>query len=396
MSRTPAPIDPSGLAAALRPFGESRLLPAEAYTSREILEWERRHLFEGAWVCLGTEAHLAEPGDQKAVRIGADGILLVRGDDGALRGFYNTCRHRAHELLQAGECRRARAIRCPYHGWSYGLDGALSPSVLKSHVPGFDATREGLVPAPIGLWRGWVFANASGDAPPLSDWIGGLEELARPYEPERLRRGGHHAYDVAANWKLLVENYHECYHCPQIHPELCRVSPPDSGDNREGQGAWIGGSMDLVPEAATMSLDGTSRGLVIRGVEGERRRQVLYFGLLPNILLSFHPDYVMTHRLEPLEPGRTRIECEWLFPPEAFETPGFDPDYAVGFWDITNRQDWHAVESVQRGVASRGYRPGTLTPREDALYAFVTRIARAYLDGAVPLQPALTAAPGRA
>jgi Rieske 2Fe-2S family protein len=380
-----APLDRAALERVLLPFGGSRLLPQEAYTSEEVLAWERRHLFEGSWVCAGTAEKLEKPGDQRAVQVGKDGILLVRGEDGKIRGFYNACRHRAHELLPPGGCRNARSIRCPYHGWTYGLDGGLRHG---SDQAGFDAAAEGLVPAPVESWGAWIFVNASGDAPPLAEWIGSLDDIARNYETERLRVAASHRYEIPANWKLVVENYDECYHCPQIHPQLCRVSPPESGSNIERRGAFVGGNMDLVSTAVTMSMDGHSDGVPLRKLTPAQLREVNYFGLFPNALLSFHPDYVLTHRLEPLGPARTRIECEWLFPPEALEKPGFDPGYAVEFWDVTNKQDWSAVESVQRGIESRGYRPGTLTSQEDAVYQFVVRVARAYLEGRFEPAPA--------
>jgi Rieske 2Fe-2S family protein len=194
--------------------------------------------------------------------------------------------------------------------------------------------------------------------------------------------GASHAYEIAANWKLAVENYDECYHCPRIHPELCRVSPPESGnDNPPQRGAFMGGPMDLMPHAVTMSMDGKSGGVMIPGLSGALLREVHYYALIPNLLLSFHPDYVMTHRMVPLGPERTFVECQWLFPQEALARPGFDPKYAVEFWDTTNQQDWRAIESVQRGIGSRGYVPGTLTPEEEAVHQFVSRMARAYLEG---------------
>lgn len=388
----PAPLDRAALERVLQPFGPSRLLPQEAYTSRDVLDWEREAFFAGAWVCAGRADDLGKAGDQRAIRVGRDGVLLVRGEDERIRGFFNVCRHRAHELLPAGECRRERFLRCPYHGWTYGLDGALHPSVKRSHAEGFDPVGEGLVPARVELWRGFVFVNPSGDAPAFAEWLGDLDGAARPYDPARLRVGATHAYDIAANWKLLVENYHECYHCPRIHPQLCKISPPDSGGSYERAGAFVGGNMELVEGAATMSLDGTSHAVSFPGLSPKERREVYYFGLFPNLLLSLHPDYVMTHRLEPLAPEATHVECQWLFAPESFEQAGFDPGYAVEFWDITNRQDWQAVESVQRGVASRGYVPGTLTPREDAVYHFVTRVARGYLDGRFAPRPRRVAA----
>jgi phenylpropionate dioxygenase-like ring-hydroxylating dioxygenase large terminal subunit len=190
-----------------------------------------------------------------------------------------------------------------------------------------------------------------------------------------------HEYEIEANWKLVAENYHECYHCTNIHPELCRVTPPESGQAFEPTGLVIGGSMDLMVHAETMSLTGESGGVPMRGLDPAARRTVLYLQVFPNLLLSPHPDYVLTHLLEPLSPGRTRVECQWLFPPEATSRPGFDPTYAVEFWDITNRQDWAACEGVQRGVTGRGYRQGPLSDAEGNVWQLVAVMARAYLSG---------------
>jgi Rieske 2Fe-2S family protein len=146
--------------------------------------------------------------------------------------------------------------------------------------------------------------------------------------------------------------------------------------------------MDLKDHAVTMSLDGSSKGINFRNLEGAPLRQVWYLTVMPNLLLSMHPDYVMTHRLTPIGVDQTHIECSWLFPPEAFEIEGFDPAYAVDFWDITNREDWAACESVMRGIKNRGYRPGPLSGWEGTVYQFLTVMAHAYLgDGLVVPTP---------
>lgn len=388
MQRRPAPIDPASLEPVLRPsFAASRTLPAEAYTSPEVFAWEVEHLFAGGWVCVGRTEGLGEPGDQRAVRIGQEGILLVRGEDGVLRGFHNACRHRGHELLEHGGHRRERVIKCPYHAWVFGLDGALRAAPRFGDVPGFDKAEYPLIPARVAEWHGWVFVNASGDAIPFEEWVGNLEELVAPWEPERMFVGAEHGYVVRANWKTITENYHECYHCPSIHPELCKVTPPDSGENYPHDGLWVGGSMELMDFAETMSLTGASRGVRIRGLSDKQAREVYYYGLFPNLLISLHPDYVMTHRFEPLGPGETKVECLWLFPPEARERPDFDPSYAAEFWDITNREDWAACESVHRGLTSSGYRQGPFARSEDEVYVFMAMVARAYLDGAASKPP---------
>ncbi|MFF5295300.1 aromatic ring-hydroxylating oxygenase subunit alpha [Paractinoplanes globisporus] len=367
-----APIDADALDAALLPFGRSRTLPAAAYTGHEIFEWELRHLFAGTWTCLGRADEVDEGQSQRALTVGGIGVLLTF-DEGTARAFANVCRHRGHELLPEGGAADRIAVVCPYHGWAYRLDGSLSTATAMREVTDFDPAEHGLVELPAMVWEGWLFVNATGEAPPFADHLGDLDGLLRPYRPAELRLRAAHDYRVAANWKVIVENYEECYHCPQIHPELCRVSPPNSGNNWDLPGAWVGGSMDLREHAETMSADGRGAGVFI---DGAPQRTVRYIALFPNLLVSAHPDYVMTHRLWPVAPGVTEIECRWYFPEEIT-----DPAYAVDFWDLTNRQDWAACESVQRGLGSPHFRPGPLAPNEDAVYRWTTLVARAYAGG---------------
>jgi phenylpropionate dioxygenase-like ring-hydroxylating dioxygenase large terminal subunit len=385
---SPSPIDPALLEPVLAPtLGRSRTLPAEAYTSQAVFDWEVGHLFEDGWVCIGRAEDVGEPGDQRAYRIGNEGILVVRDREGRLRGFYNTCRHRGHELLEPGAARNLRAIKCPYHAWVYQLDGTLGAAPRFGDQEGFDKTDYPLIAARIHEWNGWVFVNASGAAVPFEEYVGNLDELLAPWEAGRLFVGATHEYVIEANWKTITENYHECYHCPSIHPALCVVTPPDSGDNFPHDGHWVGGSMELKEFAATMSLTGASEGVRIRGLSDRQAREVYYFGLFPNLLLSLHPDYVMAHRFEPLGPGRSKVECQWLFPPEAKDRPGFSPGYASEFWDITNREDWLACESVYRGLHSEGFRQGPFAWSEDEVHIFMAMVARAYLDGAAARPP---------
>jgi Rieske 2Fe-2S family protein len=373
-----APVNPAQLADSLKPFGSSRMLPRAAYVDPAVFDWEQRHFFGGSWMCVGRSEDVANSGDQRAESVGDAGILLVRGDDGALRAFANTCRHRGHELLGCGLSINRRVVACPYHSWGYELSGELRAAKGFKGRDGFDAGSFGLLPLPVHEWHGLIFVDGSATAAPFEDTLGALEEIVAPYEMERLRVAGRHAYEVAANWKILTENYHECYHCPVIHPELCSVSPPSSGHNYPASGAWVGGTMDLRDGMATMSLDGASQGVMLRGLDAEALRTVIYLNVFPNILVSLHPDYVMVHRLTPLAANRTSIECTWAFAPEAIASAGFDPAYAIDFWDITNRQDWSACESVQRGLSSPHAVPGPLSAEEDAVYQFVTMVARGY------------------
>jgi Rieske 2Fe-2S family protein len=374
----PAPLDPAAVEQALLPFGESRMLPPAAYVDPAVFEWEKRHMFGGGWVYVCRSDQVADPGDMRAEPLGTVGVLLARDEEGVLHAFANTCRHRGHELLPCGVSAQQKVIICPYHSWTYGLNGSLRAAAGFKNLPGFVTAEWGLAELPAAEWHGLVFVDASGTAGPLVDCLGSLEEYVAPYEIERLVVAGQHDYDAAANWKILTENYHECYHCPTIHPELCKVSPPKSAENYSAPGIWIGGSMDLRDGMATMSLDGTSSGAVLRGLDATGLRTVVYVGIFPNLLLSLHPDYVMAHKMIPLAANRTKIECTWAFAPESLARPGFDPGYAVEFWDVTNRQDWHACEAVQRGLSSPHAAPGPLSQEEDAVYQFVTMVARGY------------------
>jgi glycine betaine catabolism A len=373
----PAPVDSAGVADALRPFGESLMLPPAAYVDPQVFAWERQHFFGGGWMCAGFSSQLAEPGDQRAERVGTGSVLLTRDAGNVLRAFANTCRHRGHELLPCGATTRRNAVVCPYHAWSYSLSGALKAATGLKGRPGFDPADWGLAELPVTEWHGLIFVDGSGTAASLTQSLHELDRLVAPYEPERLVIAGRHEYDAASNWKILVENYHECYHCPAIHPELCKVSPPKSGRSYPAGSSWSGGVLDLRPGVHTMSLDGASGGVPLRGLDGDALRTVTYVSIFPNVLLSLHPDYVMTHRMIPVAADRTLIECVWAFAPEALG-PGFDPDYAVKFWDITNVQDWEACESVQRGLSSPHARPGPLAPEESGVYQFVSMVARGY------------------
>lgn len=361
------------------------MLPPEAYTSSEVFAWEQRTFFNG-WQCVAFGSDVPA-GTSYAARLGASTVLLTRAEDGVLRAFANACRHRAHELLPCGGRGERRSLVCPYHAWTYRLDGTLLAAPGYKELPSFDPQAHGLVALRAHEWYGYVFVDPSGAAPDLAEYLGDLDERVAGHTPQRLTVLARHEYVVQANWKTITENYQECYHCPLIHPELCQVTPPDSGQNWDAPGAWVGGFMDLRDGAATMSLTGESAGLRIPDLPDWSATRVDYLGVFPNLLVSLHPDYVMTHRMVPLTADSTWVECSWAFPPEALEHEGFTPDYAVDFWDVTNKQDWAACESVQRGLASGLARPGPLSPSEDAVYQFVTMVARGYRGGQVHLKP---------
>jgi Rieske 2Fe-2S family protein len=372
-----SPFTAEELEPTLRPLLEASLLPARAFTDESVAEWERRNLFLGGWVCVGHLSAFASRGAYLTYELGDEGLLFIGDGEGNVRGFFNVCRHRAARLLTEAEG-SVRRLQCAYHAWSYAFDGTLKNAPHTDELLDFDPACNSLRPVRTEVAGGLVFADVSGVAPPLADHVGALVEHLDAYRNGELRRGARIDYDVAANWKAIVENYSECLHCPGVHPELNRLSHYLSGDDFEGPGAWCGGSMTLTKEDAdTMATGGGHGGRPhIAGVDP---RVVLYFAIFPNCLVSLHPDYVMLHTIWPDGPGRTKVVCEWFFEPETMDREDFDGSDAVDFWDLVNRQDWEVCELSQLGIASAGYTPGRYTAVEGTVHDFDRMVAEAYL-----------------
>jgi Rieske 2Fe-2S family protein len=221
-----------------------------------------------------------------------------------------------------------------------------------------------------GVWDGHIFVNAQPHPEPLSTQLADLPARFAPWRMAELRLKKRIVYDIRANWKLIVANYNECLHCPLLHPALNRLTDYLGSDNETPQATYIGGSMGFRGSAETMSLDGKRRRDYLPGLGEGERTKVCYFSIYPNLLLSLHPDYMMTHTLWPRAVDRTELVCEWYFHPDELAKADFSGDDAIEFWDITNREDWHIVELSQAGIQSRAYVPGPYSAREELLSAF--------------------------
>jgi Rieske 2Fe-2S family protein len=352
-----------------RPFAEARTLPAAAYTDPAILALEQAGLFARTWLCAGREADIPGAGDFLVRDIAGDSVIVIRGADDIVRAFFNVCRHRGSRLIDQASGQGLKRILCPYHAWSYRLDGALAQQPRADDTARRDGL--GLVPVNLALHDGFIFLNLDDKAAPLATQLADLPDLAR-FRLATLRRGWHHAYDVQANWKLVCENYSECYHCPGAHPQLARISDLISRSDRpmEAGECFNGGPMQLKDGVETMSLSGRRSVPLIPGLGPDDHRYVYYYVIYPNLLLSPHPDYVLTHTAWPIAPDHTRVVCELLFTQEALDQPGFDPADMADFWDLTNRQDWALCERAQLGAGSRGYQPGAYQASEDCVHTF--------------------------
>ena len=376
------PLDSAQVAETLRPLEQATMLPPAAFTDPAVLDWELENLFAGGWICLGHVSQVDEPGKFLMKEIGRDSVVVVGGPDGRPRAFHNVCRHRGARLVTEESGSVNKRLRCPYHAWSYDLDGSLRAAPHMQGVEGFDPSCSGLAPVRLSTLGGLLLVDFAGDAPDPADHLGDLIEHLEHYRTPGLRSAGKIDYEVEANWKGIVENYNECLHCPGVHPELNALSNYMSGEEIRGAGSWCGGSMTLTGDgAATMATDGGHQHRPpIEGLEGEDLSSILYFALFPNALVSFHPDYVMLHTLYPKAPDRTDVTCEFFFEPRVMEADGFDASDAISFWDMTNRQDWRVCELAQLGAGSRGYEAGRYSLEETDTHAFDRMVAERYME----------------
>lgn len=344
-------------------------LPARYYTDPEIFGQEMDTFFGQMWVCAGRSEQISAAGDFFLCEVAGESIIVTRDGNGAIRAFYNVCRHRGTRMCREERGSFAGRIQCPYHGWSYGLDGRLLGA---PHMEGCDFRREEypLHAVHVETWDGHIFLNLASQPQALNVQLGDLPQKFAPWGMGELRMVRRKVYDVKANWKVIVLNYNECLHCPVLHPALNRITDYLSGENDVPHPGYIGGSMEFRGGAETMSVDGQRRRGYLPGLSEAQRKQVLYYAIYPNLLLSLHPDYVMAHMLWPKAVDRTQVICEWHFHPAEMAKPGFTADDVVEFWDATNREDWGISELSQQGVSSRAYTPGPYGPREGLPKAF--------------------------
>lgn len=333
-------------------------------------ERESTRIFSKAWVYA---AHCEELGETGIKRIDLDGhqLILVKDDEERVRCFRNFCRHRGCLLVEDAEAiGSAHRIQCPYHAWTYDRTGQLLSAPNMQSGEDFDPNHYGLETVACESWCGLVFIKLGQSGPSLAEYLRPLDEQLQPWTIADLRLEQSLEYDVQANWKILFQNYNECYHCPTVHPALNRLSPYRGTSNDFERGSILGGPMALAPDIASMSTDGSAVGPPLPGLTQDQRRIVGYYTVQPNLFVSPHPDYVMLHRLERKAIDHTRVVCQFLFHPRQLTDSAFEPTPAIDFWDTTNRQDWRVCELTQQGMTDRAYRPGPYSQLEQVSIAF--------------------------
>ncbi len=339
-------------------------LPKAMYVDESTWLAEREAVLFGEWFCVGRRdaLGLTEPSRVAVVDVVGESVLVSSDDQGTLHAAYNVCRHRGSQLLppdQAEAC-AVGALRCPYHSWTYGLDGRL----LKSpHTEVDDPESFSLHPVGVAGWGGFVFVHLTpAQAQPLEHAVARAGTTLANYGLADLAVGATLTYDVAANYKVILENYNECYHCGPVHPELCRLVPAFAGG---GTGLDWDNGIPHREGAWTFTMTGTTTRAPLPGLDEHERTRHKGDLVYPNLMVSASADHVAAFVLLPQATDRTRVVCSLLFAAGEVAAPAFDPSDAGDLWDLVNKQDWAICESVQRGMSSRAYRHGWFAPMED-------------------------------
>ena len=362
------------------------LIP-EAYTCPQFYVIEQERVFATSWIAVGCTSQLQKSGQALVATVAGRSIIVTPDKVGRLRAFHNVCRHRGARLLDDGcQALRSARIRCPYHSWTYDLEGHCLGTPLfegsdipenqrgafdMSGVKHFDKADYSLIPARVENWAGLIFVNLNPDAPSLRAQLGDLPERFASYRLDEWRLVRAKRYQIAANYKLIGENFMECYHLPWVHPELIKVSRLENHYRWQGPGLYTG--MCTTPISQNVEAGGW-QGLrplsTLRGADAESARFVWLF---PNTAMNVLPNHAFIMLARPEGPGQTSEETLILAHPECTEGPGADEelDQLASFWDLVNRQDIAIVERVQAGLSDPAYRGGRLCYHfEEPLHRF--------------------------
>jgi glycine betaine catabolism A len=351
-------------------------LPGLSYTDPALFQREQEKIFEARWIAAVRSADLDAPGTFRTVDVGRENVILVRGRDRQLRAFLNVCRHRGARVCME-RSGASRSLQCGYHAWTYGLDGKLVAAPNLTKMPDIDRTEYGLIPVPLREWLGYAWVCVADEPPSFEDTVIGAvddrlggADVIEGWDIESLEVGRRISYDVAANWKLIIENFMECYHCATIHPELTEVLP-EFADGFAAQ-YYVGHGAAFGEQVQGFTVDGGAGVSVIPGVVDGHDRKYYAITVNPQVFINLVPDHVIFHRMYPVGPDRTIVECDWLYLPEVVRS-GQDLDRSVELFHRVNQQDFDACERCQLAASSKAYaQGGVLVPSEHHIGAFHT------------------------
>jgi Rieske 2Fe-2S family protein len=351
-----------------------KTLHRNQYISPDWFEKERERIFSDQWFCVGRVEEILAPGDHLVCDVLGESILVTRTREDTLAAYANLCRHRGSRLSSApGKPSQADpgpsgtfrgAIQCPYHAWTYNFEGELRAAPFLDEVDGLQKADLPLHKVGLEEWGGFVWIHLTPDrATPLGGQFQESTDYLKNYPLADLRVASRIVYEVGANWKAIVENFNECYHCGPVHPELSELVP--AFKKRGGSELdWEGG----IPHregAWTFTASGTTNRSAFPGLSAEEKERHKGQLIYPNLMLSLSADHVAAFTLWPHSPTATTVVCDFLFHPDEIAKGTFDPSDAVDFWDMVNRQDWAVCENVQKGMSSRFFETGFYAPMED-------------------------------
>lgn len=355
-------------------------LSGKYYHSPEIFKEETEKIFYKFWLYACRAEEIPGIGDYKTVQVVDESIILVRDKSSEIRALFNVCRHRGTQLCTtSGGTFKSKSIQCPYHAWTYSLDGKLMAAPLMQEGGGFRKEDCGLHLATVHVWEGFVFINLDEKPIAFEKQMTALIGRFADWKMEELRIAHHIRYNLNCNWKLILQNYQECYHCPGVHPLLSERTPFQSAQHDVNAGAVIGGFMEITQKGGSMTMNGEPAAPPVCKVSGDDLQRVYYYSVYPSLLLTPHPDFVMFHHITPCGPEKIINDCYWLFRPEVIADAQAQKGIqsAVEFWDLTNRQDWQVCEQMQVGTRSRRFKQGFYSGREDILYQLDRELLKA-------------------
>jgi phenylpropionate dioxygenase-like ring-hydroxylating dioxygenase large terminal subunit len=361
------------------------------YTNPDIFAMEWEHIWKKYWLFAGTVAEIPKAGDFFVYTAQNDSIIIIRGDKGEVFAHYNTCRHRG-SLICLEERGHSPKLMCPYHQWVYNKDGSLFKARLMPDD--FDLASHGLHPAHVRVVNGFIFISLAQDPPDFSKVQKDFEPLLRPFRIEGAKVAARARYELRTNWKLVAENFRECYHCGPAHPEYCSAvigaNLRESTDEiiKEKRAEWQqkglatknidfeGDSFHfairypLRPGIQSYSTDGKAVAIPM-GEHKDYDAGVLGLVVYPNFWMDAVSDYMWTMRLTAVSPSKTIIDLAWLVDPKAQEGKDYTVDRLTEFWKITGEQDWQLCENNFKGIESSQYKPGPYAPVEADVAKFI-------------------------
>lgn len=350
-------------------------LPGRYYTDERVFALEQAKIFEDMWFCAVRASDIPAAGDFRTVQVGTESLLISRSRRGEVRAFFNVCRHRGAQICTEESGSVKRAFQCPYHAWTYDLDGKLIAAPNLTKMPDIDRVEYGLRTVHLREWLGYVWVCLA-DEPPsfestvmqeIVDRLGEVENLDH-YDLANLSVGRRIVYDVKANWKLIVENFMECYHCATIHPELTEVLP-EFADGLAAQ-VFVNHGAEFAEGVRGFTVDGSEGVDAIPTIDPEQDRRYYAVTIKPQVFVNMVPDHIIFHRMFPMGPDRTVVECDWLFLPSVVES-GRDVSKSVELFHRVNSQDFEACERTQPAMSSRMYADGgVLVPSEHHIGEF--------------------------